>query len=559
MLSLQKENITKKTSAMKTVPVFFMYMLAIFVMTSCKQHSETERMENLLAEADSMNKNYVLFSTDSVMKKVVSYYNLKGDYNKKMKATYLLGCCYRDMGDAPQAMDCYLQALEQADTTDTNCDYGTLRGIYGQMAIMYHQQNLPYDELKARKKYIECAKKLNDQLDCINGYLQLTAPYYLLEKKDSVLKIIQNAYMQYKKLGKQTEASCTLPTAIYICVERMQYEKAKQLIDDFENNSNLFDGLGNIAKGKEYYYYIKGFYYLQTEKTDSAELLFRRLVSFKYKADAYRGLLQVFRKSNSNDSIVKYSLLYEEALDSLHNEMTTEIIHKMTAMYDYTRNQKLAKKKEEEAQNFYDLLRDACIIALLLVFVIYLLYKKYRTKKKEIEKILEEYKFTKKELIFLKSRNYEALIKEKEDKEENLRQIIKKLQANKRQENFVPQDDLAALSNSKIALLFTKKSLHKTERTVPNTAEWNLMVNQFCKDMPATYDAFCHAKLSELELHVCILLVLKFTESSIAELTGKKLETISNAKLRANKKTFNNASATTLKSNLIKLVSKSSI
>ena len=57
------------------------------------------RYEVLLAEA--MNKSYVSFTTDSVLKQVVRYYDRHGSPNEQLKAHYLLGCAYRDMGEAP--------------------------------------------------------------------------------------------------------------------------------------------------------------------------------------------------------------------------------------------------------------------------------------------------------------------------------------------------------------------------------------------------------------------------------------------------------------------------
>ena len=48
-----------------------------------------------------MNKNYVPFSTDSVMQEVADYYDHHGPPNERMEAHYLLGCVYRDMGEAP--------------------------------------------------------------------------------------------------------------------------------------------------------------------------------------------------------------------------------------------------------------------------------------------------------------------------------------------------------------------------------------------------------------------------------------------------------------------------
>ena len=62
---------------------------------------KADRMYYELLLADAQNKTYVDFTTDSVMKEVAHYYDRHGSANERMRAHYLLGCSYRDMGEAP--------------------------------------------------------------------------------------------------------------------------------------------------------------------------------------------------------------------------------------------------------------------------------------------------------------------------------------------------------------------------------------------------------------------------------------------------------------------------
>lgn len=78
--------------------------------------SKAQQMRFDLIYAKGMNKGFVDFTTDSVMKQVVAYYDQHGSANERMLAYYLLGCTYRDLDDSPASLDCYLQATEQADT-----------------------------------------------------------------------------------------------------------------------------------------------------------------------------------------------------------------------------------------------------------------------------------------------------------------------------------------------------------------------------------------------------------------------------------------------------------
>ncbi len=74
--------------------------------------SKAQRMRYNLLYAKAMNKGYISFTSDSTMKEVTAYYDSHGSNYEKMTAHYLLGCAYRDLGDAPQALACLNDALD---------------------------------------------------------------------------------------------------------------------------------------------------------------------------------------------------------------------------------------------------------------------------------------------------------------------------------------------------------------------------------------------------------------------------------------------------------------
>ena len=88
--------------------------------------SRANRYRYQLLLAKAMNKTYRPITTDSVMRKVADYYDDHGSANDRMEAHYLLGCAYRDMGDLPQALLQYEEAVAKADTASEDCDFKTL-------------------------------------------------------------------------------------------------------------------------------------------------------------------------------------------------------------------------------------------------------------------------------------------------------------------------------------------------------------------------------------------------------------------------------------------------
>ena len=352
-----------------------------------------DRMHYELVRLKAENKSGAVFTSDSVIKEVVDCYKDKGDANQKMLAYYLLGRTYFDMEEAPEALQAYYDAISSADTTSTSCDYSTLTVVYGQMSRIFHQQNLPYNEIWALKHYVEYIRRYESQKDYIIAKEQMIRPLYLLNEKDSVLQIINDTYSALKQMGEHQEAADAIAVSTYIYLERGELDKAKQAMGIFEKESGLFDKFGNIAKGREHYYYTKGVYELAVNQLDSAECYFRKSIKYGHLSEGYRGLLSIYREKQNIDSVDYFSRQYEAAQDSLHNKMQTNAIHQMSALYNYSRSQKEAEQEREKAQDrlyLLSIISFATIILLIVVIVVAWLYRKNQKEKKARIAELEE-------------------------------------------------------------------------------------------------------------------------------------------------------------------------
>ena len=58
------------------------------------------------------DKCYVTHTTDSVIRAVVRYYTDAGDPDLLMETYYYLGSVYRDMGDAPRAVEAFQKVVD---------------------------------------------------------------------------------------------------------------------------------------------------------------------------------------------------------------------------------------------------------------------------------------------------------------------------------------------------------------------------------------------------------------------------------------------------------------
>ena len=140
--------------------------------------TKAQRMRYDLLYHKAMNKAYIDFTSDSTMLAVVDYYEHHGTANDRMLAYYILGCVYRDMHEAPMALEYYNKATEQADTAAQDCDYATLCRVYSQMGFLFAKQHLPHQELASFNKATQYAYKAKDTLNAIRYYVNLKSATY---------------------------------------------------------------------------------------------------------------------------------------------------------------------------------------------------------------------------------------------------------------------------------------------------------------------------------------------------------------------------------------------
>ena len=521
-------------------------------------------MQYQLQLTNARMKSGILFTTDSLTLSLIDYFDSHGTDDERALAYYIYGCSLVDLGQAPEALQAYYTALESIDTTQTNCNYNLLKGIYGQMSQIFHQQNLPHDEIWALKHYIENVERTSDPSEIAFAKSRMTSPYYLLNRIDTVLQITQEAYETLKSIGDNQNAAIILGSTIHFDLEKGELNKVKKSIEIYENESGLFDKSGNIANGFEGYYCYKGLYELAINQLDSAEVYFRKAIRYDYTSDGYKGLMSVYRKRNNVDSVFKFSLLYEAAQDTLHNQMRTTAIHQMSALYNYNRSQKEAEQEREKSRILKMSIVFVIILFILLLILLQWLYlRNQRKKKRELAKLNKRlqraataHSEISAELQMLKDKDYDRIIAEKESKECALKDEIEKLNTtiNNYQQTKTkePVDNLDAFLSSDIAILITKKANSKTEKPHITNRQWSLLQSQFCKSLPAMNKAFTEGKsLSELQKKSCILILLGISDATIRMMLDCSKSVFSDAKLHSNVKLFGQNNARSLRNNLL--------
>lgn len=482
--------------------------------------SKTQRMRYLLLYHKAMNKADISFSSDSIMKNVVAYYEKHGTSNERMLAYYMLGCVYRDIHEAPLALEYYNKATEQADTVSQDCDYSTLYRIYSQMGVLFEKQYLFNQEFIAYNKATKYAYMAKDTLNALLCYMN---SYIDLNQNDSIIARNLRAANLLRKHGYNYYANMAFGSNYPYYIKKNDYIKAKEAFEEYKKIN--FEGNSNYKDASAYLLYNEGMYYLFANQLDSAHISFQKSYiyaqSYSNKCAATKGLAKYYTKTNHSALAAKYALLSSEYNDSSLYELRESQLQQMQAMYDYSRNQKLAKEAEYKAKQrlntIYLIIISSCLI---LLSAVYIYRKNIRKRNHKLLVAQRLYKAsilklqtTKTELAHLKNLNetkIAALIKEKEAVIENLQKEINQYESIHSGRNLVE-------INKQLMDTFVYKKLayiecHPQEKITDET--WDNLEETLEGMIPSL--ANIKLKLSKKEYRICLLTRLHFSPSAIS-------------------------------------------
>ena len=346
----------------------FLALIAISLLASCG--ADGNQMREQLAQLEEQNRSDEQMLNDSLAEQLVDYFDRHGTANERMRARYMLGRTYFDLGELPRALETYYTARDCADTTAADCDYKVLSRIHAQSAQVFYNQVQPRSHLAELQQAVYYAQLAGDTLQAIECYSLQAESYKLLHMLDSAIMIKENAADMYKANGKNIRYALKLGGLIGPLVQIGDINKAKQYIDEYETISGLFDSDKNIQEGREIYYYLKGEYYIAINRMDSAEYLFRKELrlgkDLNNQIAGCKGLQRVFERLNKTDSIAKYAELGYLLNDSAFSLSEMQNVQRLKAAYDYSHNKQIAEENRQAKERAYWLIM---LVLFILVIV----------------------------------------------------------------------------------------------------------------------------------------------------------------------------------------------
>ena len=505
------------------------------------EFSQSQKMRYELLRHKAMNKACITFTSDSVMKKVVDYYDNHGSANERMLANYVLGCVYRDMYEAPMALEYYNKATEQADTTAADCDYGTLYRVYSQMGFLFSKQYLPYQLLDAFGKAVKYAYLAKDTLNAIINYQNRENAYSYLGNKDSVIAINLHAATMFKQIGNNYAAAIAFGCNYNYYVEKEDTLNALKTFKAYFSTG--YEGNSEYEDSKAYVLCQKGTYYMFTAQLDSAynnlQQSLRLCKSYSIKAATTKALAQYYAKVNQPAMAMKYALQSSEYNDSDLIEARKTQLQQVQAMYDYGRNQEIARRAELKAKrstqmNYMIVL--ACVV--LFLFLSYFYRKQLALKKKRIaaSKLvyedcllkLKRLQEEKAQLVAEKDKKLAQIITEKENAISKLVSEIHDIQ--NRYSLSSMSDAYLVLKNSSIYKKIQCIEAHPLEEMTEE--DWTELADTVEELIP-NFIPMLKNRVSDRDYRICLLIRLGIPASLMARLLN-----LSDAAISKSRKTM---------------------
>ena len=311
---------------------------------------EEAQMYYHLLTIQAKDKQYITHTSDSLINRIVSFYEDYGNKERLMMAYFYQGSVYRDMNDAPRALKAFQQAM------DLNVpNYDLQAKAYNQMGTLFMYQGL-YDEvIRVNRKSIETYLSLGKRNKISYALRDIARMYDVKNMPDSVLHYYKEACNMALSDGDSARYYGILGELGGYIFKKGHLEEAKRILKTIELNSNI--------QNKTHIYATLGDIYNKLGQQDSASYYHKKVLiqgDIRNLYHAHRNLFNIEKKKKNYAQALKHIDAAFDLEDSISVTIQTEAITKINALYNYQHAQeeinRLSLAKEKQKNNMLFLL-----------------------------------------------------------------------------------------------------------------------------------------------------------------------------------------------------------
>ena len=529
------QTLRQAESVMNTRPDSALHLLQGMADSLTMLPEEAQMYYHLLT-IQAKDKQYITHTSDSLINRIVSFYEDYGNKERLMLAYYYQGSVYRDMNDAPRALKAFQQAM------DLNVpNYDLQAKAYNQMGTLFMYQGL-YDEvIRANRKAIEAYLILGKRNKISYFQRDIARMYDIKNMPDSALLYYQEACNTALVDGDSVRYDGILGElgGYFYKIGRME-EAKKTLLEVNQKGS---------PKDKAHVYINLGNIYEANQQWDSAYHYYKKTIndgSINKKCNAYYNMAWMESRKGNHSQAMAYMKRHVALKDSIDKMTKTETIAKINALYNYQHtadeNANL-KLNMEKAKNRNLLLFFVSALGILLTVNF---FKKKHRETLRIQRVLSQIEKD-------KYNNSLAIIKENELKISQLNEKAKVCSHLQKELDLI-QKEMLKLQNKEIAEAnihndmrintFLQSSLYEQLQEASygkvciKDEDWVRIQSMLDYVYPHFRDRLysLYPQLSEMEERICILIKLSIPPTGIARIVNRTGPAITNARIRLHKK-----------------------
>lgn len=342
---------------------------------------QATQMYYQLLTIKAKDKAYITHTSDSLIKTVVKYYEERKDRERLPETYYYAGRVYRDLGDAPQALEYLQKAIE---STKDCTDYRLISRIYSQTGTLYLYQDTYDQALEVFRKAYQYCLSDKDSIGMVYSLRDIGRTFTTLNCADSALYYYKGALKYAEQIHNNHLVGVVQAELSGLYIQLEMYPEAFTAIQC----SNKYIKGHNIAP----FYAILADYYYYTNQLDSATFYYTQTASFDdlyQKQGSYKGLGNIARKKGQYKEAMEYFDKYLIYTDSIKDITNTETIRKMQSLYNYQLKEKENSKLQRQAAN-YKLWNILLIFSLLSLVFLFIAYYQFRKKKEQQQLVKQE-------------------------------------------------------------------------------------------------------------------------------------------------------------------------
>ena len=503
---------------------------------------EETRMYHRLLTLAAEDKLYVPHTSDSLIREIVRYYEGYGDSDKLMMAYYYQGSVWRDMNDAPRAIDCYHRALEAG--RHTRCS-DLLISIYSQLGTLLAYQGVYDESLQATRTALALCRQYRDTL---------SSPFFLRNigriwgihwhNTDSMLYYYRAALSQALH-NRDTFTAKVISIelgGVYYDLGKMDTAKVRLL--KYQDEEDDLDGIVSMTLGC---------IYSREGQRDSARVYFNRALpyaGFRQQVTLHEELARLDYAEGRYVEAFSHASQSMALRDSVTSLTETEEVAKINALYNYHRTEEMNRQLEQRNRRQRGWLYGIVSAALLAACAtaVWLRQKKHEAAlQRQKIRNLEAEQYRRSEAYRAESRRQLAeleaqLCKAEKDKDTARRELLETrhalLELSAAKDRIEQQERgllVSQLHRSSVYAFFHKAAHEEIRITAENWQELRAAIDAAYDDFTGRLYSLC-PNLSEMELHICWLIKIQLSPKDMAQVVGRSQSAVSMARTHLYKK-----------------------